>query len=152
MLPSCRVEHVVAALRSVVETDALELAWLAAIRFPGDPEAKRTNEVATSIPEEPEVADPSGVKRASVDDGWRKHDVEQMYDDNVQAALGSVVDDRRGTSDAWLTTPRILWARSSRRRKSATRTRSIVYSHSVTTSCSSSPPPSPPGNSPSWRR
>lgn len=87
------VEHVVAALRSV-DTDALELAQLAAIRFPGDQEIERTNEVPTPIPEQPEVADPSAVKREPVDDMWDETEIEQMYDDDVQAALASVVEDR----------------------------------------------------------
>ncbi len=88
------VGRVAEALRSVVDTDALELAQLAAIRLPGDPEVERANEVTTPIPEEPEVADPSAVKRQSVDDMWNERDVEQMYNDDVQTALGSVVEDR----------------------------------------------------------
>ncbi|MGH3025485.1 MAG: hypothetical protein ACRDLR_03470, partial [Gaiellaceae bacterium] len=87
------VGRVAEALRSVVDTDALELAQLAAIRFPGDPEVERANEVTTPIPEEPEVAD-LAVKRQSVDDMWNERDVEQMYNDDVQTALGSVVEDR----------------------------------------------------------
>ena len=95
MPPSYRgVEQVVAALRSVADTDVRELAQLAAIRFPGDPEIERTNKVEIPIPEGPEVADPSAIKRASVDDGWDEDDVEQLYDDDVQAAFASVIEDR----------------------------------------------------------
>jgi hypothetical protein len=53
-------------LRSVVDRDALELAQLAAIRFPGDPEVEQTNEMPIPIPDEPEVTDPSAVKHAPV--------------------------------------------------------------------------------------
>lgn len=87
------VEQTIASV-DFLDAVARELARLAVIRFPGDPELTHRPRKLPPVPAEPEVADPGAVERLSEEDGWAEHEIEEQYEDDVREAYRSATEDR----------------------------------------------------------